>query len=81
MFRLEAACEIMRSGKPVIASVDSVGASGGYYIAAACDEIVANPGSITGSIGVILDWMNVEDCVAYQVSTCASHDMNGVDVV
>ena len=49
------------SGKPVVASVDSVGASGGYYIAAACDEIVANPGSITGSIGVILDWMNVED--------------------
>jgi protease-4 len=50
-----------KSGKPVVASVDSVGASGGYYIAAACDEIVANPGSITGSIGVILDWMNVED--------------------
>lgn len=50
-----------RSGKPVVASVDSVGASGGYYIASACDEIVANPGSITGSIGVILDWMNVED--------------------
>jgi len=52
-----------RSGKPVVASVDSVGASGGYYIAAACDEIVANPGSITGSIGVILDWMNVEDLI------------------
>ncbi|HEX7421172.1 MAG TPA: signal peptide peptidase SppA [Thermoanaerobaculia bacterium] len=52
-----------QSGKPVIASVDSVGASGGYYIAAACDEIVANPGSITGSIGVILDWMNVEDLI------------------
>ncbi len=53
--------ERAKSGKPVIASVDSVGASGGYYIASACDEIVANPGSITGSIGVILDWMNVED--------------------
>ena len=52
-----------RSGKPFIASVDSVGASGAYYIAAACDEIVANPGSITGSIGVILQWMNVEDLV------------------
>ena len=55
--------ERAKSGKPVIASVDSVGASGGYYIASACDEIVANPGSITGSIGVILDWMNVEDLV------------------
>lgn len=55
--------ERAKSGKPVIASVDSVGASGGYYIASACDEIVANPGSITGSIGVILDWMNVEDLI------------------
>ena len=51
----------LKSGKPIIASLDSVAASGGYYIAAACDEIVANPGSITGSIGVILDWMEVED--------------------
>src|SRR5512141_2092329 len=40
-----------KSGKPFVASVDSVGASGGYYVAVACDEIVANPGSITGSIG------------------------------
>lgn len=52
-----------RTGKPVVASVDSVGASGGYYIAAACDDIVANPGSITGSIGVILDWMEVDDLI------------------
>jgi protease IV len=52
-----------KSGKPIVASLDSVGASGGYYIAAGCDEIVANPGSITGSIGVILDWMEVDDLV------------------
>jgi protease-4 len=52
-----------KSGKPIVASLDSVGASGGYYIAAACDDIVANPGSITGSIGVILDWMEVEDLI------------------
>jgi protease IV len=52
-----------RSGKPIVASLDSVGASGGYYIAAGCDEIVANPGSITGSIGVILDWMEVDDLI------------------
>jgi protease-4 len=51
--------------KPVIASLDSVAASGGFYIAAACDEIVANPGSITGSIGVILQWMNLEDLVRW----------------
>lgn len=51
------------TGKPVVASIDNVGASGGYYIASACDEIVSNPGSITGSIGVILQWMEVKDLV------------------
>ncbi len=45
--------------KPVIASLGSVAASGGYYIAAASDRIVANPGSITGSIGVILQIPNL----------------------
>ena len=53
------------SGKPVVASMDSVAASGGYYIAAACDRIVANPGSITGSIGVILQWMNMQELVRW----------------
>lgn len=48
------------TGKPIIASLDSVAASGGYYVAVACDSIVANPGSITGSIGVITQWMNLE---------------------
>jgi len=54
-----------RSGKPIIASLDSVAASGGYYIASACDTIVANPGSITGSIGVILQWMQTKDLLAW----------------
>ncbi len=54
-----------KSGKPFVASVDSLGASGGYYVAAACDEIVANPGSITGSIGVILQWFEVKDLLAW----------------
>jgi protease-4 len=54
-----------KSGKPFVASLDSVAASGGFYIAAACDHIVANPGSITGSIGVILQWMNVEDLLRW----------------
>jgi len=55
----------LRSGKHFVASMDSVAASGGYYIAAACDQIVANPGTITGSIGVILQWMNVEDLLRW----------------
>lgn len=53
------------SGKPIVASLDSVAASGGYYIAAACDRIVANPGSITGSIGVIMQWFDMKDLVQW----------------
>lgn len=51
--------------KPVIASMDSVAASGGYYVAVACDRIVANPGTITGSIGVIMQWFNVADLLQW----------------
>lgn len=40
--------------KPVVASFGSMSASGGYYVGVACDKIVANPGTITGSIGVIM---------------------------
>ncbi len=43
-----------KSGKPVVAVMMDVAASGGYYIACACDEIVAQPSTITGSIGVIM---------------------------
>ncbi len=53
------------SGKPIVASLDSVAASGGFYIAAACDRIVANPGTITGSIGVIMQWMEMKDLLAW----------------
>jgi protease-4 len=53
------------SGKPIVASMNSVAASGGYYIAAACDSIVANPGTITGSIGVISQWFNMEELVRW----------------
>lgn len=48
-------------GKPVVASLATVGASGGYYIATAADKIVANPGSITGSIGVIIQIPNFSE--------------------
>lgn len=39
--------------KPVIASLGGIAASGGYYIASAATQVMANPGTITGSIGVI----------------------------
>ena len=45
-------------GKKVVISMGSVGASGGYYIACAADKIYANRGTITGSIGVIAEWVN-----------------------
>jgi protease IV len=57
--------KIRADGKPVIASMDSVAASGGYYIAAACDPIIANSGTITGSIGVILQWFDVKELVRW----------------
>ena len=46
--------------KKVVMSLGSVAASGGYYIAAAGDRIVANPGTLTGSIGVKMEFANVE---------------------
>ncbi|MCV7214402.1 signal peptide peptidase SppA [Mycobacterium crocinum] len=44
---------VRAKGKPVVASMGAVAASGGYYVAMAADAIVANPGTITGSIGVL----------------------------
>ncbi len=51
--------EILRAReekKIVVASMSSLAASGAYYIASACDQIVANPGTLTGSIGVIAEF-------------------------
>ena len=49
-----------KEGKKVVVSMGSVAASGGYYIAAAADKIVANPGTLTGSIGVKMEFANLE---------------------
>jgi len=53
--------EIMKikTDKKIIASMGSVAASGGYYIASATDGIMANSGTITGSIGVIMEYANI----------------------
>jgi protease-4 len=53
------------SGKKVVVSMASVAASGGYYIACAADKIFANPGTITGSIGVIAEWYNYGDLLRW----------------
>ena len=51
--------------KKVIASIESVGASGAYYIASACDKIYANEASVVGSIGVIMEWTNYGDLMRW----------------
>ena len=53
----------VRAKKPVLASMGALAASGGYYIACAAQRVYANPGTITGSIGVIMPFMNVKDLV------------------
>jgi len=49
-----------KAGKPVVASLGAVAASGGYYVAVAADRIYANPGTLTGSIGVVMQLANLE---------------------
>lgn len=53
--------EVTAAGKPVVVSMGSTAASGGYYIATAADRIYANPDTLTGSLGVILSLTNVEE--------------------
>ncbi|MBP8646487.1 MAG: signal peptide peptidase SppA [Syntrophobacteraceae bacterium] len=50
-----------RDKKPVVASLGSVAASGGYYVASAASRIISNPGTITGSIGVISYFPNLRE--------------------
>jgi protease-4 len=52
---------LREAGKPVVASMGAVAASGGYYVSMSADAIVANPGTITGSIGVITGKMVARD--------------------
>jgi protease IV len=58
------------SGKPVVVSMGALAASGGYYVSLPASSIVANPGTITGSIGVISQFFHVEELL----------DKIGVDV-
>ena len=52
--------ELKKLEKPIVASMGSTAASGGYYIAAIADEILANPGTLTGSIGVIMQFTKLK---------------------
>jgi protease IV len=51
--------------KKVVVSIETVGASGAYYVASASDKIFADQGSIVGSIGVIAQWVNYGDLLKW----------------
>ncbi len=51
---------VRAAGKPVVSSMGSVAASGGYYVAVAANRVYASPGTLTGSIGVVMQLANVE---------------------
>jgi protease-4 len=57
----QAVLQLRRAGKPVVALLTEVAASGGYYVAAGADRIVADPSTLTGSIGVIVVLPNLEE--------------------
>lgn len=52
--------ELTKLDKPIVASMAGSAASGGYYIACAADTIIANPGTLTGSIGVIMQFTKIK---------------------
>ena len=54
-----------KKDKIVVAYLSSTGASGAYYVACAANKIVANPGTIVGSIGVIAEWVNYADLLQW----------------
>src|SRR5256712_7288017 len=54
-----------KKDKTIIAYLSSTGASGAYYVACAANQIVANPGTIVGSIGVIAEWVNYADLLEW----------------
>ncbi len=52
---------VQEQGVPLVVSMGSVAASGAYYIACTADTIFANPGTLTGSIGVVMSFTNLEE--------------------
>jgi protease IV len=70
-----------RQKKPLFASMGGMATSGGYYIASACEKIIANPGTLTGSIGVIMQLTNFEDVMkkigvkGYNIKSGANKDI------
>ena len=73
--------KVREEGTYIVVSISSLAASGGYYIACAGDSIVANPGSLTGSIGVIFSFMTFEELmnkVGVQLEVVKSGELKDV---
>lgn len=69
---------IRKDGKPVVVSMGDVAASGGYYVACGADTIMANPGTTTGSIGVVAEFPSVEgllEKIGVQIHVIKSGDL------
>ena len=67
--------------KPVVASMGSMGTSGGYYASLGADNIIANPGTMTGSIGVIVKFPNLEglyEKIGYKSEVIKSGPLKGI---
>lgn len=67
--------ELLKVEKPIVVSMGEMAASGGYYISCAADKILANPSTLTGSIGVIAQMPNVEELmekIGVEVTTIKS---------
>lgn len=59
------AVQHFKGTKPIVASMGTVAASGGYYISAPASKIVANAGTVTGSIGVRMEYINIQDLMGW----------------
>lgn len=74
---------LQEAGKPVVASMGSVAASGGYWIAASSDKIIAQPTTITGSIGIfgmINTFENTLETIGVYTDGVATNEMAGISV-
>ena len=70
--------ELKKINQPIVASMGSTAASGGYYLACAAEQIYANPGTLTGSIGVVMQFIKLKDLyqkigIEYRVIKSGEH--------
>lgn len=70
--------ELKKISQPIVASMGSTAASGGYYLACAAEQIYANPGTLTGSIGAVMQFIKLKDLyqkigIEYQVIKSGEH--------